>query len=241
MKISKSTLNLLLSLTKINPSISIKKGNILSTINIGVVDGRTVPIKTVLIRAEVPEEFPINFSIYNLKQFLEIVDTFEGEPDFDFKDSYVTISEKNNSIRYGYCKPTLVLISELDNLELGEDKENFMLDSKTIMRLKKLSGVLKHDDLFIKNSSDGKGIEFILTTVTEGSTGEDSTNDSVLTIEKETSAEFNVKISMKNLTYVITTDKAVYNARIGNYKGKDMLVLENLGETKITYFVGRKK
>ena len=62
MKLSEKTVNLLKNFASINQSIAFKKGNTLRTMSV---------MKNILAEAEIEEEFPKDFAIYDLVQFLE--------------------------------------------------------------------------------------------------------------------------------------------------------------------------
>ena len=61
MKLSEKTVNLLKNFASINQSIAFKKGNTLRTMSV---------MKNILAEAEIEEEFPKDFAIYDLVQFL---------------------------------------------------------------------------------------------------------------------------------------------------------------------------
>ena len=61
MKLSDKTINLLKNFSDINQSILFKKGNKLRTISV---------MKNIMAEAEVQEDFPKDFAIYDLTQFL---------------------------------------------------------------------------------------------------------------------------------------------------------------------------
>ena len=61
MKLSESTVNLLKNFSSINQSILFKEGTKLRTISV---------MKNILVEANVSEEFPRDFGIYDLNQFL---------------------------------------------------------------------------------------------------------------------------------------------------------------------------
>ena len=61
MKLSRHTLNMLKNFSDINMSIEIKKGNILRTVSVQ---------KNILAQAELEEDFPQDFAIYELNRFL---------------------------------------------------------------------------------------------------------------------------------------------------------------------------
>ena len=61
MKLSDNTINLLKNFKEINQSILFKKGNKLRTISV---------MKNILAEATVAEDFPKDFGIYDLSQFI---------------------------------------------------------------------------------------------------------------------------------------------------------------------------
>lgn len=98
MKISKKTLSILKNFAGINQSIVVKSGNVLQTIS---------NVKDVFAKAEVEENFPQDFAIYDLNEFLGVVSLFE-DPNFDFGESAVTISEGSSKQTYFYADPSVI-------------------------------------------------------------------------------------------------------------------------------------
>ena len=234
MKISKTTLALLSTFTALNPSIRIKEGNVLATVNVGMEDNKFVPIKSVLVRAEVEETFPRDVCIYNLKQLLQIVSTFTGEPEFDFTEDHLVISVKNKTVKFAYCKPTSIISPKNDTIAVKEDEVlvSFILDSKSLIQLKKLSNVIKNDDLFIRSTPD-KLVGLLLTNDL------DASNECNIIVEKEVDNEFDIKISMKNIAFVDTdTD---YNVRIVTDNGGSKLLHLTAIDKKLIYFIALKE
>ena len=76
MKLSKGTLDILKNFSNINPSITFKEGQELSTLSIQ---------RNILSRAVVEEKFPKAFAIYDLGEFLSGLSLFDN-PDFDFQN-----------------------------------------------------------------------------------------------------------------------------------------------------------
>lgn len=238
MKISKNTLNLLASFANFNPSIYINKGNVIATTNVGKENNRVIAIKSMLVRADVEELFPYDFGIFDLKQFLQVISTFDEEPDFEFGDRYVTISENNQKIRYAYCEENCVLRPNSDSLEVGEEEMRFILDGKTLTKIKKVSNVMKHDDLFVR-TKNGKNIELVLTSVDEGV--EENTNEYLISIEtdnEDSDIEFNLKFSMKSITTIANED---YLVKVCGHNGRKILLFEGVGNTKIVYYIAPKR
>ena len=76
MKISNKTLDVLKNFSEINQSILIKKGKKLKTVS---------ALKNILAHAEVEEDFPQDFAIYQLNEFIGVLSTM-NYPDLTFHD-----------------------------------------------------------------------------------------------------------------------------------------------------------
>ena len=95
MKLSEKTLNILKNFSSINQSILVKQGNQLRTISVA---------KNILAEAEIKEDFPRDFAIYDLNQFLNGL-SLHQDPEMDFSpDSYVTIREGKASCKIFLCR-----------------------------------------------------------------------------------------------------------------------------------------
>lgn len=99
MKISKQTLSILKNFASINQSIVIKAGTRLQTIS---------NVKDIFASATVTETFPVDVAIYDLNQFLAIVGLFE-DPDFEFTDNSVTISEGGSTQTFFYADQSVIV------------------------------------------------------------------------------------------------------------------------------------
>ena len=66
MKISNKTLDILKNFSEINQSVLIKKGKNLKTVS---------ALKNILAHAEVEEDFPQDFAIYQLNEFIGVLST----------------------------------------------------------------------------------------------------------------------------------------------------------------------
>ncbi len=93
MKVSEKTINLLRNYANINQSIEFREGKLLKTVS---------PLNTILASVEVEEEFPRTFPIYELNRFLGTLALFQN-PELDFTDNGVVISDDNHEATYRYC------------------------------------------------------------------------------------------------------------------------------------------
>ena len=86
MNLSEQTLSILKNISTINQNLLVKKGKVLNTMSAMI---------NIVAKAEVEEEFPVDFAIYDLNEFLSCMSLFE-KPQLTFNDEYVVISETNS-------------------------------------------------------------------------------------------------------------------------------------------------
>ena len=111
MKLSDNTLTLLKNFAGINQSILVKQGNKLRTISIA---------KNILAEAEITEEFPREFAVYDLNQFLNGL-SLHQDPDLDFtENSYITIREGKRRVKYFYADPNVIISPPEKEIKLPE-------------------------------------------------------------------------------------------------------------------------
>ena len=139
MKLSEKTVNLLKNFAGINQSILFKKGNKLRTMSV---------MKNILAEAEVEEEFPKDFAIYDLVQFLNGVSLYNN-PQIEFTtDSNLTIREgKDRKTKYFFADPSVVVAPPEKSIALPTEDVCFSLDSDQLASLMKASAVYQLPDL----------------------------------------------------------------------------------------------
>ena len=71
-------------------------------------------MKNILTVATVPESFNQEFSIYNLTEFLDATSLLDN-PDFDFNDQSVSISDNSSAMTYFYASEGMVTELRLKN------------------------------------------------------------------------------------------------------------------------------
>lgn len=132
MKIDTSTVGVLKSFAKINPSIVVQEGNVLKTIS---------PTKTIMAKAKVGTVFDKRFAIYNLDRFMSIVSTFT-DPDFDFGDKSVVISDNDRKTRYVYADEASVLRVPDKEINLPSVDVTFRITNDNLKDVEKAAGIL---------------------------------------------------------------------------------------------------
>jgi len=138
MKLSDNTLALLKNFAGINNSILVKKGTRLRTISVA---------KNILAEADITEEFPRDFAIYDLNQFLNGL-SLHQDPDLDFvEESYLSIKEGKRRVKYFYADPNVIISPPEKDIQLPSEDVCFQLDSVTLEKLLKAAAVYQLPDL----------------------------------------------------------------------------------------------
>ena len=138
MKLTEKTFTLLKNFANINNSILVKKGNQLRTISVA---------KNILAEASISEEFPRDFAIYDLNQFLNGL-ILHQDPEMDFKElSYLTIREGRRRVKYFYADPKVIISPPEKDIILPSDDVSFKLGSENLTSLLKAAAVYQLPDL----------------------------------------------------------------------------------------------
>ncbi len=140
MKLSDKTLTILKNFAGINNSILVKQGTSLRTISVA---------KNILAEAEIGEEFPREFGIYDLNQFLNGLGLHQ-DPDLDFKEeSYLTIREGKRRVRYFFADPNVIISPPEKEITLPSEDVRFQLDSTSLEKLLKAAAVYQLPDFCV--------------------------------------------------------------------------------------------
>mgnify|MGYP003326703168 FL=1 len=150
MKISNNTRDVLKNFSTINSGIRVKTGNKLETIS---------NMKNILAIATVSEEFPQDFSIYNLPEFLGATSLLE-DPDFQFNDTSLSITDSNSAMNYFFASEGMVTAPD-KMITMPNAEITFDLSSTLLNDLNKAASVLGVNDLVLK--SDGSTITLQVT------------------------------------------------------------------------------
>jgi hypothetical protein len=138
MKLSDNTLTILKNFAGINNSILVKQGTKLRTISVA---------KNILAEADITEEFPRDFAIYDLNQFLNGL-SLHNDPDLDFKEeSYLSIKEGKRRVKYFFADPNVIISPPEKEINLPSKDVCFQLDSTSLEKLVKAAAVYQLPDL----------------------------------------------------------------------------------------------
>ena len=140
MELSDGTLQVLKNFSGINQNILFKNGTTLKTIS---------EARNVLARANLNEEFPKGFGIYDLNEFigvLSLVDT----PRLKFDEEYVTVGDSTgrSKVKYFFSSEDTLTTPQKD-ITMPEPDVKFVLDNDTLNKLKRAASTLGHNELSI--------------------------------------------------------------------------------------------
>ena len=146
MNLCDNTLGILKNFAGINNSILVKEGNQLRTISVA---------KNILAEAEIDEDFPRQFGIYDLNQFLNGL-SLHQDPDLDFsEESYLTIREGKRRVKYFFADPQVIVAPPEKEITLPSQDVCFELDSTALDKLLKAAAVYQLPDL---SAVGGEGV-----------------------------------------------------------------------------------
>ena len=145
MELSENTLNVLKNFSGINPNMMIRSGKTIKTIS---------EARTVLSTAVVDADFPKDFGIYDLNEFmgvLQLVDT----PNLKFEDDYVIVNDSTgrSKVKYFYSSEDTLTTPQKD-ITMPEADVKFKLDNEMLNKLKRAASTLGHSEISI-SGKDG--------------------------------------------------------------------------------------
>ena len=185
MKLSESTVNLLKNFSSINQSILFKEGTKLRTISV---------MKNILVEANVAEEFPRDFGIYDLNQFLNGLSLHaNAELNFDNQE-YVLIKEGRMRSKYFFADPSVIVAPPEKEITLPSEDVEFVLSSQQLEKLKKASSIYQLPDVSVIGEAG------VIKLVARDKKNDTSNDFSI--VVGETEAEFVFNFKEENLKIV---------------------------------------
>ena len=138
MKLSDKTLTLLKNFSSINQSIMFKQGSSLRTISV---------MKNILAEANIQEDIPKDFGIYDLNQFLNGL-ALHKDPELDFdNEGYAVIREGKMRSKYFFAEPSVIVSPPDKDIDLPTEDVCFVLNTQQLDKLLKAASVYQLPDL----------------------------------------------------------------------------------------------
>ena len=197
MKLSDKTLSLLKNFSSINQSILFKKGQQLRTISV---------MKNILAEANIEEELPKDFGIYDLNQFLNGLNLHQNA-ELDFQnDGYVVIKEGRSRSKYFFADPNVIVTPPDKSINLPSEDVCFVLDTKELDKLLKAAAVYQLPDLSVVGEAG------VVKLVVRDKKNETSNDFSVVVGETDEVFAFNFKV--ENIKIVPGTYEVVISSKL---------------------------
>ena len=197
MKLSESTVSLLKNFSSINQSILFKEGQKLRSISV---------MKNILVEANVSEEFPKDFGIYDLNQFLNGL-SLHSSPDLDFdNDQYVVIKEGRSRSKYFFADPNVIVTPPEKDISLPTEDVCFEVSTDQLEKLLKASAVYQLPDL------SAVGENGVIKLVVRDKKN-DTSNDYAVVVG-ETEAEFSFNFKVENIKVLPGTYEVVVSQKL---------------------------
>jgi|TARA_B100001094_G_scaffold332524_1_gene405016 hypothetical protein len=179
MKLSDSTVNILKNFSNINQSLLFKEGKKLRTISV---------MKNILAEVEVNEDFPKDFGIYDLNQFLNGLSLHQS-PELDIEnDSYMVIREGKMKSKYFFADPNVIITPPDKDIVLTSEEIAFNLNTQQLDKLLKASAVYQLPDLSVVGENG------VVKLVVSDRKNDTSNDFSIIVGETENIFSFNFKV-----------------------------------------------
>ena len=179
MKLSDSTVNILKNFSNINQSLLFKEGKKLRTISV---------MKNILAEVEVTEDFPKDFGIYDLNQFLNGLSLHQS-PELDIEnDSYMVIREGKMRSKYFFADPNVIISPPEKDIVLTSEEISFDLNTQQLDKLLKASAVYQLPDLSVVGENG------VVKLVVSDRKNDTSNDFSIIVGETEHEFSFNFKV-----------------------------------------------
>jgi hypothetical protein len=206
MKLSDSTINILKNFSSINQSLLFKSGKKLRTISV---------MKNILAEVEVTEEFPKDFGIYDLNQFLNGLSLHQS-PELDIEnDSYMVIREGKMRSKYFFADPNVIISPPDKDIVLQSEEIKFNLNTQQLDKLLKASSVYQLPDLSVV------GDVGVVKLVVSDRKNDTSNDFSIIVGETDATFSFNFKVeNIKILpgSYVVSISKKLLSKFVNEDK-----------------------
>ena len=150
MKLSSETVSVLKNFSTINQNLVIKEGSSISTMS---------AMKNIVASADVKEDFPQDFAIYDLNEFLAALSLFETI-DIDFKKDFLVITENGSTSRalqYWYSDPSVVTHPKTE-ITMPDPDVEFEFTSTTLSEVTKAASIIGAPDMVLEGLNKGNAV-----------------------------------------------------------------------------------
>lgn len=140
MELTEKTLEVFKNFATVNPNLVVKPGNVVKSIT---------EAKNVMASAIVDVDFTQAFGIYDLNEFLSVLNLVDG-PRLKFEENSVLVGDSSgrSRVRYYFADPEMLTTTEKD-IQMPEAEVKFTLQNGVLNKIKKASSVLSHSEICV--------------------------------------------------------------------------------------------
>jgi len=210
MKISNRTIEYLKNFSTINESIMFREGSVLSTMS---------NASNIIASVEVEEQFPQDFGIYNLSEFLNTLSLFDN-PALKFEKDFVRIDSGRTKCRYFFASESVITTPPATAIVFPSPEVSFELDTATINRLNKAANTLALSDMSVVPSEDDASYVTIKTH--DRSVDSSNTYSADIDADLVVGKSFSFNFLVENLKLIEDSyEVGLSSMKISSFKGKE--------------------
>ncbi len=190
--LSTETLEVLKNFASINPNLVVKAGEPLSTI---------AEAKNVFAKATIPETFKSDFGIYDLNEFINVVNLV-GDPTLEFSDESVLLKNGRSKASYRFADAN-ILTAPTSQINMPDADVSVTVTADQLSQVRKAAAVLGHSVVSIAGKDGAVSLS-----VTDNKNSSANTFDMVVDEDNDCKSEFDFQFLISNIR-VINGDYSV--------------------------------
>ena len=216
MIISDDTLKVLQNFASVNPNLVLKPGQKVKTIS---------EAKNIMAIAEITEDFPTEFGVYDLNEFLSVHGLIENAA-LSFDDKSLTMASGDQKIKY-YFAETDILTQPTKDIIMPDAEVGINLTEQVLDQIQKAASVLGHMELSLSGTNG-----LITASVLDIKDATANTFDIVVDKDNSCKEQFNFVVNIPNLKllpgdyFVSISSKLISNWQNTNYPVEYFIALE---------------
>ena len=209
MKLSNETLSILKNFGAINQGIFFKKGKTLKTVS---------SHKNILVQANINEEVPADFGVYDLNNFLSVI-SLSSDPTFEFEDKNVVIvgNKGRSKTKYRFCEPSMIVTPPEKELSMPDPEITIDFSTEDFGDIMRTAAVLSSPQIAVE--SNGSKVSLITL-----DTANDSAHTNTLEIGSGDGKVYRMIFKTENLSKILPGSYTVNisSKGIAHFKNKDV-------------------
>ena len=209
MKLSNETISILKNFGAINQGIFFKKGKTLKTVS---------SHKNILVQANINEDVPADFGVYDLNNFLSVI-SLSSDPTFEFEDKNVVIvgNKGRSKTKYRFCEPTMIVTPPEKELSMPDPDITIELSLDDFADVMRTAAVLSSPQIAVE--SDGSKVN--LATL---DTANDSAHTNTLEMGSGDGKVYKMIFKTENLSKILSGSYTVNisSKGIAHFKNKNV-------------------